>query len=142
MRPMILVVDDCASLRTMLRMALEHAGYEVLEAGDGRAALEAARRHFPDLVLLDLRMPGLDGRQTVRALTRDVRTGSIPVVAMGGEHGAESEELLAVGFCGFLPKPFQMADLLGLVRRCLGRVESTHRAGERLNGSEAALQAA
>ncbi len=80
--PLILIVDDDAEWRAALRSLLEHSGYRVAEAENGRVALRTARERNPDLVLLDLAMPVLDGFETARRLRRD---GGPPLLAVSGE---------------------------------------------------------
>ena len=118
----ILVVDDLSSIRAAMRIALEHAGFTVLEAENGQIALEVARQIAPDLVLLDLRMPVLDGWQTVRALRQDRRTESIPVIAMTAME-VEPAELSSAGFRAHLHKPVTLARLVLEIRRCLAVID-------------------
>ena len=114
----ILVVDDLFSIRAAMRIALEHSGFTVLEAENGRIALEVAQKSRPDLVLLDLMMPVLDGWQTARALRQDDRTDSIPLIAMTAME-LERAELSSAGFSAHLQKPFTLARLVMEIRRCL-----------------------
>lgn len=114
----ILVVDDLFSIRAAMRIALEHAGFTVLEAENGRIALEVAQKSRPDLVLLDLMMPVLDGWQTARALRQDHRTRSIPVIAMTAME-VEPADLSSAGFSAHLHKPVTLSRLVLEIRRCL-----------------------
>jgi len=110
----ILIVDDELSHRAMLRANLEHAGYRVLEVGDGRAAVEAVRRQKPALVIMDLRMPELDG---IAAL-KEIRTfdRSVPVLIMTA-HGSIPSAVEAVksGAYDYLQKPVDMDEVLQAV---------------------------
>lgn len=100
----ILVVDDNEPLLIACRHALEHAGYTVVAAKDGKEALALAQRHLPSLVVLDLDMPVLDGWQTVRGLALDVRTAGIPVVAHTAEYLADRGKLREAGFRAHIDK--------------------------------------
>jgi len=114
--PVVLVVDDDARLREFLRASLELGGYVVVEADGGEQALAAIAGRAPDLVLLDLVMPGVDGWQLLRRLQE--RHGSIPVIMFSGtlaQQGAlEAAERGAQGFVG---KPFDPDDLLAQARK-------------------------
>ena len=114
--PLVLVVDDDAQLRGFLRASLELGGYAVVEADSGEQALAAIADRSPDLVLLDLVMPGVDGWQLLRRLQE--RHGSIPVIMFSGtlaQQGAlEAAERGAQGFVG---KPFDPEDLLAQARK-------------------------
>jgi len=117
----ILVVDDDALLRGALRVALEAAGYEVIEAGDGRAALRAYHEHGADLLLVDLFIPEPDGLEVIRSVRAEVPDAKI--IAMSGG-GSQKLDLLAAaeafGASRTLWKPFVPSVLLGAVRDLLG----------------------
>jgi two-component system phosphate regulon response regulator PhoB len=116
----ILVVDDEPSIRRYLRMALERAGYQVREAEDGSGALREARQEPPDLVLLDVALPGLSGLEVCRQLRADPKTGRTPVLLLSGLSSPfERETLLATGASGWLSKPFTPMALLEHVRAAL-----------------------
>jgi CheY-like chemotaxis protein len=105
-RHQILIADDRASSRELLRLVLERAGYEVLEAEDGQVALERARAEIPDLVLLDLQMPVLDGYQVLAALRSDPRFATLPVLALtASAMRGDRERILEAGFTDYLAKP-------------------------------------
>ncbi len=116
--PQVLVVDDDARLREYLRVKLEQGGYSVREAGSGEEALESIGHERPDLVLLDVVMPGLDGWQLLRRLQE--RHGSIPVIMFSGQadelSAAEAAERGARGFIG---KPFDPEELLARAKQLL-----------------------
>ena len=80
--PRILITEDEPNLREVLRLQLEHAGYQVLEACDGLQALDVAQREIPDLVLLDVMMPELDGYETCRRLRGQFATRNIPIIML------------------------------------------------------------
>jgi len=130
----ILVVDDNQSLVRLLEGVLKRNGYDVLTAFDGVEGLRAARRHKPDLVILDIVMPKMDGYEVCRELQQDSETASIPVIMLTvkgqvdepviGETslGARVQERLAgfeVGALDFISKPVKAADLLDRVRNLL-----------------------
>jgi diguanylate cyclase (GGDEF)-like protein len=118
----VLVADDDASALALLTRRLEREGYRVVAAGDGRAALEAARRSRPDLVILDVGMPGMDGHETVRRLRADSRTALTPVIFLTCH--ADPEEKIAgleEGADDYLVKPCDPRELAARVRACLER---------------------
>jgi len=114
--PVVLVVDDDARLREFLRASLELGGYVVVEADGGEQALAAIAGRAPDLVLLDLVMPGVDGWQLLRRLQE--RHGSIPVIMFSGKVSPqEAAEAAARGAQGFVGKPFDPDELLAQARK-------------------------
>mgnify|MGYP001065134346 CR=1 FL=1 len=116
----ILVVDDNLATRELLRHVLK-ASYEVLEAGHGQEALEKLAAEAPDLVLLDLEMPGLDGFAVLRRLREDARFGALPVVAVTARAmQGDRERALAAGFDGYITKPIDAAALRRQVEQMLG----------------------
>jgi two-component system, cell cycle response regulator DivK len=120
--PLILVVDDYADNREMYSAYLKFQGLEVVEAANGAEALERAFERPPDLVVMDLSLPGVDGWQATRALKADARTKSIPVIAVTGHALAGAPEHAAEAGCdGFLTKPCLPEDLLREIRRMLER---------------------
>ena len=102
-----LVVDDAAEVRMLLRMVLEVAGFEVDEAVDGPSGVAAATSAPPDVVVLDVQLPGLDGPDVLRALTGDARTAGVPVVMLTAAPQSDDAALLALGAKGVLRKPFR-----------------------------------
>jgi two-component system, cell cycle response regulator DivK len=117
----ILVADDKASSRELVRTVLEHCGYEVIEAADGAEALAKARESQPQLILLDLQMPALDGFGVIEKLRSEVRFAAIPIVALTASamHG-DREKALAAGFSGYITKPIRLTYLRSEVERLLG----------------------
>jgi two-component system cell cycle response regulator len=116
----ILLADDSSTVRAVARMELESAGYEVIEAGDGAKALAAALEHRPDVVLLDIEMPVMDGYETVQALKADPITAAIPVVFLTGRVGADDvARALKLGGHDYLRKPPEAAELLARVNAAL-----------------------
>lgn len=126
----LLVVDDDAAVRTTIRGVLEKAGYEVLDASNGRQALTAARDGDPDAVLLDIEMPGIDGREVCRALKAHPDLSSVAVLLMTShEDPAERLAGLMLGADDYLTKPVDPADLL--LRVSLRLAQRHQRAGGR-----------
>jgi two-component system cell cycle response regulator len=116
----ILLADDSSTVRAIARMELESAGYEVIEACDGAKALAAAIEHRPDVVLLDIEMPVMDGYETVEALKAEPRTQDIPVVFLTGRVGADDvARALKLGGHDYLRKPPEAAELLARVNAAL-----------------------
>ena len=117
----ILVVDDEPRIVELARDYLEHAGFRVVTASDGRTALEMARRDRPDLVVLDLGLPGLDGLDVTRELRRD---GSIPIVMVTARDD-ELDKLLGLelGADDYLTKPFSPRELVARVKAVLRRAD-------------------
>lgn len=114
----VLAVEDDPIVRTDIRLILEDAGYACAEAADGVEAVERARRHRPDLVLIDLRLPRLDGIEATRRILRDRH---VPVVALTG-HGPELvSRARAVGAVAHVGKPFHARQLLDTVATTLER---------------------
>ncbi|HLJ16994.1 MAG TPA: response regulator [Bryobacteraceae bacterium] len=117
----ILVADDKASSRELVRTVLEHCGYEVIEAADGPEALEKAVESRPQLILLDLQMPALDGFGVIEKLRREVCFAATPIMALtASAMYGDREKALAAGFSGYITKPIRLAYLRSEVKRLLG----------------------
>jgi diguanylate cyclase (GGDEF)-like protein len=116
----ILIVDDSNAIRRILRRILGNAGYRVLEAEDGQAALSACGTERPDLVLLDVDMPGMDGLTTLREMRTDTVLQSIPVLFLTARTGADDVAAgLDLGAQDYLRKPCEPAELTARVGRAL-----------------------
>jgi len=116
-----LVCDDDVYTRALLRATLEGFANEVIEATDGEAALALARQRQPDLVLMDLQMPVMDGLEACRRLKADDATAHIPVVMLTGcREETDRERGEQVGVAEYLTKPFSPLQLLNLVSRLAG----------------------
>ena len=125
-RPLILVVDDAPDNVEILRHRLESQAYDVIVAADGEAALELVRAHWPDLVLLDVMMPKLDGIETVRRLKADPGLPFTPVILLTAQSGSrEIVTGLDSGADEYLTKPFDHGALLARVRAML-RTKALH----------------
>ena len=118
----VLLVEDNLDNQVIYRMILEHYGYEVIEAGDGRAGVELAREQRPDLVLMDISLPVMDGWDATRILKGDPVTAGIPVIALTA-HALRSDEAKAheIGFDAFIRKPAEPKLVLQTVQRFLGQ---------------------
>ena len=103
-RKTILVVDDADSIRAALGSVLQVHGYAVLTASDGEAGVQVAQEHQPDVILLDIMMPVLDGWGALKRLASDPRTKGIPVIALTALP-LTAEQVQAAGFSGYLSKP-------------------------------------
>ncbi len=119
----ILVVEDNEKNMKLFRDVLLVMGYRTLEATTGRQAVELAAEHAPDLVLMDIQLPDIDGVEALRRLRADERTASIPVLAVTAQAMHEDRDrFLAAGFDGYVSKPVNVGELLGTVRQhCDGR---------------------
>jgi two-component system cell cycle response regulator DivK len=113
----ILVVEDNEKNMKLFRDVLQAKGYRTLEATTGEEALDLATTQAPDLVLMDVRLPDIDGVEALARLRADRRTASIPVLAVTAQamHG-DRERFLAVGFDGYLAKPVNIVEVVGAVR--------------------------
>jgi two-component system, cell cycle response regulator DivK len=119
----ILVVEDNVLNMKLFRDVLIATGYQTLEATTGAEALELAAAHVPDLVLMDVQLPGIDGVQALHRLRADDRTAAIPVLAVTAQAmQGDRQQFLDAGFDGYLSKPVNVRELIGTVRQhCDGR---------------------
>ena len=116
----ILVVEDNTLNLKLVRDVLEYAGYEVVGAGSGEEGLTLAKDLPPDLVLMDLQLPGIDGTETMRRLRHGVLADGVPVVAVSASAMvADHEAARTAGFDGFLNKPISVRSLPGQVESYL-----------------------
>ena len=117
----ILVVEDNAKNMKLLRDVLRAIGYRTLEASTGRQALMLAIEHGPALVLMDIRLPDMDGLEALSRLRMDERTASIPVLAVTAQAmKGDGERFKAAGFDGYLSKPVDIDQLLATVEQLCG----------------------
>ena len=113
----VLIVEDNEKNMKLFRDVLTAKGYRTLEATSGAQALELALEHTPNLVLMDIRLPDVDGVETLGQLRSDERTSSIPVLAVTAQAmRGDRERFLAAGFDGYVPKPVDIAELVTTVR--------------------------
>lgn len=118
--PAVLLVEDNETIRDAFSILLEESGYAVLQADRGAAGIEIAREKSPDLILLDLGLPDMDGLEVARTLSRDSETREIPIVALTGRALETDQEVcLAAGCSAYLTKPIDTTQLLDLLPRFL-----------------------
>src|SRR5881396_4311928 len=121
----VLVIDDEAPIRLLCRVNLEAEGMQVLEASDGPSGLEEARREKPDVILLDVMMPALDGWRVAEQLIDDASTQDIPIIFLTAR--AEFRDRargLDIGGVDYVTKPFNPLELAALVRDLLAGLDS------------------
>ena len=118
----ILVIDDEADLVELVSYNLKREGYEVVCAADGKAGLQSARHHKPDLIVLDVMMPSLDGLEVCRALRGDARTSGVPIIMLTAK-AAEADRIvgLELGADDYVTKPFSPRELVARVKAVLRR---------------------
>ena len=124
----VLVIDDESPIRLLCRINLEAEGMEVLEAADGLSGLDVARLERPDVILLDVMMPGLDGWRVAEELLDDDRTEEIPIVFLTARAELRDRARgIDLGGVDYVTKPFDPVELAPLVRDLLTRVERGER---------------
>jgi DNA-binding response OmpR family regulator len=124
----ILVVDDERPVREVVTLFLARAGYEAVRASDGREAIELAAKEHPQLIILDMRMPGLHGIDTCRELRSRQETRRTPILVLTG-HVENEKEALDAGVDDFLTKPFRPEELIERVKALLKVRHPQHEAG-------------
>jgi CheY-like chemotaxis protein len=124
-RPLVLIVEDQSELRQLYAQQLALCGFDVIEAGDGAEAVQHTTSHSPDVVLMDLSLPVMDGWEATRRLKSDGRTAHIPVVALTAHDGSgELQRATRAGCDWFVPKPCPPDALVAEIRRVLSRSHS------------------
>lgn len=124
--PTILLVEDNDDNLRIYSTILTYSGYRVLEATDGEAGLESARRDHPDLILMDVSIPKIDGWEATKILKADPATASIPVIALTAHALASDRERAGdIGFDGYIAKPAEPRVVLAEVQRRLGKAQPT-----------------
>jgi CheY-like chemotaxis protein len=111
----VLVIDDDLPIRGMLAAALRQHGFQVLLAGDGAEGQRALTIHHPDIILLDLAMPDVNGWDFLQRLQETGHLGKIPIVVVSAHVRVEPQALLQMGVSAILPKPFHLPDLIDLI---------------------------
>ena len=139
----ILVAEDEPQIAAVVRDYLEHAGFSVIAAGDGRTALALARVRCPDAIVLDLGLPGMDGLDVIRALRRDSNLPNVPVVVLTAR-GDETDRVtgLELGADDYVVKPFSGKELVARVRAVLRRVDAAALPAERITVGDLELDLA
>jgi len=115
----ILVVDDEPDLLKVTLLRLEKTGYKVYSAADGRDALDMARRVIPDLIILDVYLPIINGDDVARILKKDDKLKHIPIILISATTKTLDERARECGADGFLTKPFEPEELIGIIRKIL-----------------------
>jgi CheY-like chemotaxis protein len=111
-RPLVLVADDNADILGLVTAVLERSGYEVVTVSDGAQALASVDKRKPDLAVLDITMPEIDGLEVLRRLRADTRTSGLPVVLLSAQaQEADVERGFATGASAYLKKPFSPREL-------------------------------
>jgi CheY-like chemotaxis protein len=118
----VLCVDDNPMSRYLVTAVIEHAGFQVLAAVDGEEGIEIALAQHPDLVLMDIELPGISGIDATKRLKAMAETSGIPVIALSGHEDRERiAEAMSAGCAGYVVKPLKMPVLLGTIHEVLGR---------------------
>jgi len=121
---LVLIADDTSDTRDLYSLCLTHQGFKVLTAQDGHAAIEMAREHQPDVIVLDLAMPRLDGIATTGRLKRDARTRRTPVIILTAHHDKPNQQrAMEAGAALFLTKPCLPDELVQHIQRLTPRGE-------------------
>jgi two-component system cell cycle response regulator DivK len=124
-RPLVLIVDDNEKNLKLARDVLRAAAFRTLEAASGAEAIALATEHLPDVILMDLRLPDMDGTHAARALGRAARTASIPIVAVSSSpFGGDGDWFSDAGLAGYLQKPIDVLEFPEQVRRFCARCSS------------------
>ena len=114
-RKRVLVIDDDMPLRGMLAAALRQHGFQVLLAGDGAEGQRALSIHHPDVILLDLAMPNVNGWDFLQRLQETGHLGKVPIIVVSAHLRVEPQAVLQMGVSAILPKPFNLPDLIELI---------------------------
>lgn len=137
MKPKILVVDDEPDALELTTFNLKASGFEVVASADGADALKKARAHVPDLILLDLMLPEVDGLEVCKILRRDATTSAIPIIMVTAK-AAEMDRVLGLelGADDYVTKPFSPRELMLRVKNLLRRRTDDHEKAERMQVGE------
>lgn len=118
----ILIVEDEPQNRKLFRDILQFNGYATLEASDGRQGVMLAKEHVPDLILMDMQLPVMDGMEATRILKQDEQTKAITIVALTANvMPGDKDKIMAAGCYDFIAKPFRLHDFLDKITGYLGR---------------------
>lgn len=127
----ILVIEDEKDIVELLQYNLEKENFKVLTAGNGQKGLDSARKNFPDLVLLDLMLPEIDGLEVCRILKKDPKTSHIPIIMLTAKSG-ETDKIvgLELGADDYITKPFSVKELIARVKALLRRMHPESKQAE------------
>jgi CheY-like chemotaxis protein len=118
----ILIVDDSREIRHLVKTTLETADYKVIEAANGAKAIEYAKKHKPDVIIMDLMMPGMDGIEATRQIKLDPETTNCQVIILTGSEQNKYNKAIEAGANELFIKPFSPLDLISKVDQILGSV--------------------
>lgn len=119
-KPCILIAEDFEENRIALKLILNHTGFDVIEAEDGRQAVEAVRRENPDLVLMDVTLPVIDGLQATREIRSDKKFERLPIIIVSAHDSDEIRRQAAeAGGSEYISKPVEIEELKKLIEDCL-----------------------
>jgi len=119
-KPRILIAEDFEENRIALKLILKHTGFEVIEAEDGQQAIEAVRRENPDLVLMDVTLPVIDGLQATREIRRDEKFERLPIIIVSAHDSDEiRRQATEAGGSEYISKPVEIEELKRLIEGCL-----------------------
>jgi len=119
-KPRILIAEDFEENRTALKLILKHTGFDVIEAEDGQQAIEAVRREEPDLVLMDISLPVIDGLEATREIRSDEKFERLPIIVVSAHDSEEiRREAAEAGGSEYISKPVEIEELKKLIEGCL-----------------------
>ena len=118
MKGKILIVDDDIKNRKLFRVALQNSGYEIIEAENGEQAIKLAKENLPNLILMDIQMPVMDGISAFKVIRADENTKNIPVIALTSyAMKGDREKFLAEGFNDYISKPIDVKEFIEIVKK-------------------------
>lgn len=121
----ILIIDDTPRNVKLARVVLEKIGVNIIEAGNAELGIELAGKRLPDLILMDIQLPGMNGMEAAAILKKNKKTGNIPIVAMTSlAMSGDMEEIMAVGCDAYISKPFHIGELVEVVNLFLGKSQA------------------
>lgn len=126
MKKKILVVDDQQDIREIIRISLIDDGFKVIEAADGKTAIELAKTEKPDLITLDIMMPGIDGFQTAKILKEDPKTAKIPIIILSVLSKEKNKYMQ--GIADYLSKPFKPDELVAKIKNVIKKTGQPQKA--------------
>ena len=115
MQKTVLVVDDFDDIREVLKILIELQGYRVVEATDGREAVQMARKYIPDLILMDISMPAFDGLEGTREIRKHPELDATPILAVTAHGQQYRDQALAAGCTDVIDKPVAMENIAGII---------------------------